>query len=122
MQFVTCEHWYGISSLDIDVIDPSLAPATGTPEPGTHYIFSSADYAIYVYTKMILSWAAGWTPRELHRIIRGLAGLNFVSVAILFLSFLLRQLKPHSLSYEAVASISLKWPRRMIRTVCWRLY
>jgi Arginase family len=23
------------SSLDIDVIDPSLAPATGTPEPGT---------------------------------------------------------------------------------------
>jgi len=41
-------------SLDIDVIDPGLAPATGTPEPG------------------------GWTTRELKRIIRGLAGLNFI--------------------------------------------
>lgn len=60
-------------SLDIDVIDPSLAPASelvclrtgraqcltvqsvaGTPEP------------------------AGWTPREMHRILRGLTGLNFV--------------------------------------------
>jgi len=41
-------------SLDIDVIDPALAPATGTPEAG------------------------GWTTREIKRIIRGLAGLNFV--------------------------------------------
>ncbi|KAI0275301.1 Arginase/deacetylase [Gloeopeniophorella convolvens] len=41
-------------SLDIDVIDPGLAPATGTPETG------------------------GWTTREVKRIIRGLAGLNFV--------------------------------------------
>ncbi|TDL28342.1 arginase deacetylase [Rickenella mellea] len=41
-------------SLDIDVIDPGLAPATGTPEAG------------------------GWTTREVKRIIRGLAGLNFV--------------------------------------------
>jgi agmatinase len=45
-------------SLDIDVIDPGLAPATGTPEPG------------------------GWTPRELKRILRGLAGLNFVGADI----------------------------------------
>ncbi|KAF8528090.1 arginase family-domain-containing protein [Hysterangium stoloniferum] len=43
-------------SLDIDVVDPGLAPATGTPEAG------------------------GWTTRELKRIIRGLAGLNFVGV------------------------------------------
>ncbi|KAG6846113.1 hypothetical protein H0H87_006477 [Tephrocybe sp. NHM501043] len=43
-------------SLDIDVIDPGLAPATGTPEAG------------------------GWTIRELKRILRGLAGLNFVFV------------------------------------------
>jgi len=43
-------------SLDIDVIDPGLAPATGTPEAG------------------------GWTTREVKRIIRGLAGLNFVYV------------------------------------------
>ncbi|KAJ6583014.1 arginase deacetylase [Mycena vulgaris] len=41
-------------SLDIDVIDPGMAPATGTPEAG------------------------GWTTREVKRIIRGLAGLNFV--------------------------------------------
>ncbi|KAG2338363.1 Arginase/deacetylase [Suillus weaverae] len=45
-------------SLDIDVIDPGLAPATGTPEAG------------------------GWTSRELKRIIRGLAGLNFVGADI----------------------------------------
>ncbi|KAI0094187.1 Arginase/deacetylase [Irpex rosettiformis] len=43
-------------SFDIDVIDPGLAPATGTPEAG------------------------GWTTREVKRIIRGLAGLNFVGV------------------------------------------
>ncbi|RDB28755.1 putative agmatinase 1 [Hypsizygus marmoreus] len=45
-------------SLDIDVIDPGLAPATGTPEPG------------------------GWTTRELKRILRGLVGLNFVGADI----------------------------------------
>ncbi|KAF9469761.1 Arginase/deacetylase [Collybia nuda] len=45
-------------SLDIDVIDPGLAPATGTPEAG------------------------GWTTRELKRVIRGLAGLNFVGADI----------------------------------------
>ncbi|KAF9015732.1 arginase family-domain-containing protein [Cyathus striatus] len=45
-------------SLDIDVIDPGLAPATGTPEAG------------------------GWTTRELKRIIRGLAGLNFVGADV----------------------------------------
>jgi agmatinase len=41
-------------SFDIDVIDPGLAPGTGTPEAG------------------------GWTTREVKRIIRGLAGLSFV--------------------------------------------
>jgi len=45
-------------SLDIDVIDPGLAPATGTPEAG------------------------GWTTREVKRIIRGLAGLNFVGADV----------------------------------------
>ncbi|EGN99986.1 hypothetical protein SERLA73DRAFT_106914 [Serpula lacrymans var. lacrymans S7.3] len=45
-------------SLDIDVIDPGLAPATGTPEAG------------------------GWTSREVKRIIRGLAGLNFVGADV----------------------------------------
>ncbi|KAF7351439.1 hypothetical protein MSAN_01575900 [Mycena sanguinolenta] len=45
-------------SLDIDVIDPGMAPATGTPEAG------------------------GWTTREVKRIIRGLTGLNFVGCDI----------------------------------------
>ncbi|TFK37911.1 Arginase/deacetylase [Crucibulum laeve] len=45
-------------SLDIDVVDPGLAPATGTPEAG------------------------GWTTREVKRIIRGLSGLNFVGADI----------------------------------------
>ncbi|KAJ7442293.1 arginase family-domain-containing protein [Mycena latifolia] len=45
-------------SLDIDVVDPGLAPATGTPEPG------------------------GWTTREVKRILRGLSGLNFVGADI----------------------------------------
>ncbi|KIY50652.1 Arginase/deacetylase [Fistulina hepatica ATCC 64428] len=49
-------------SLDIDVIDPGLAPATGTPEAG------------------------GWTTREVKRILRGLAGLNFVGVDIVEVS------------------------------------
>ncbi|KAI0295015.1 Arginase/deacetylase [Russula brevipes] len=45
-------------SLDIDVIDPGMAPATGTPEAG------------------------GWTIREVKRIIRGLAGLNFIGADV----------------------------------------
>ncbi|KAF9021453.1 Arginase/deacetylase [Hymenopellis radicata] len=45
-------------SLDIDVVDPGLAPATGTPEVG------------------------GWTTREVKRILRGLSGLNFVGADI----------------------------------------
>ncbi|KIY66621.1 Arginase/deacetylase [Cylindrobasidium torrendii FP15055 ss-10] len=45
-------------TLDIDVVDPALAPATGTPETG------------------------GWTTREVKRIIRGLSGLNFVGADI----------------------------------------
>nr|GAT51698.1 predicted protein [Mycena chlorophos] len=45
-------------SLDIDTIDPGMAPATGTPEAG------------------------GWTTREVKRILRGLSGLNFVGVDI----------------------------------------
>jgi agmatinase len=42
-------------SIDIDVLDPAHAPATGTPEPG------------------------GLTTRELQLILRGLDGLNIVS-------------------------------------------
>lgn len=45
-------------SLDIDVIDAGLAPGTGTPEAG------------------------GWTSREVKRIIRGLAGLNFIGADV----------------------------------------
>lgn len=49
-------------SIDIDVIDPGLAPGTGTPEPG------------------------GWTTRELLRILRGIEGLNFVGADIVEVS------------------------------------
>ena len=41
-------------SVDIDVLDPGIAPGTGTPEPG------------------------GWTTRELVRVLRGVEGLNIV--------------------------------------------
>jgi agmatinase len=45
-------------SVDIDVIDPGLAPGTGTPEPG------------------------GWTTRELIGILRGIEGLNVVGADV----------------------------------------
>ncbi|KAF3933531.1 Guanidinobutyrase [Dactylellina cionopaga] len=45
-------------SVDIDVIDPGIAPGTGTPEPG------------------------GWTTREMIRILRGIEGLNLVGADI----------------------------------------
>lgn len=45
-------------SIDIDVIDPGLAPATGTPEPG------------------------GWSTRELIRILRLIEGLNVVGADV----------------------------------------
>ena len=45
-------------SVDIDVLDPGLAPGTGTPEAG------------------------GWTSREMIRILRGVEGLNVVGADI----------------------------------------
>jgi agmatinase len=45
-------------SIDIDVIDPGLAPGTGTPEPG------------------------GWTTRELIQILRGIEDLNLVGADV----------------------------------------
>ena len=49
-------------SVDIDVLDPGLAPGTGTPEPG------------------------GWTTRELIRILRGVEGLNVVGADVVEVS------------------------------------
>jgi agmatinase len=49
-------------SVDIDVLDPGNAPATGTPEPG------------------------GWSTRELIRILRGLENLNLVGADIVEVS------------------------------------
>jgi agmatinase len=45
-------------SVDIDVLDPGLAPGTSTPEPG------------------------GWTSRELIRILRGVQNLNIVGADV----------------------------------------
>ncbi|EDU40382.1 SpeB Arginase agmatinase formimionoglutamate hydrolase arginase family [Pyrenophora tritici-repentis] len=49
-------------SIDIDVIDPGMAPGTGTPEPG------------------------GWTTRELIRILRGIEGMNVIGADIVEVS------------------------------------
>ncbi|XP_014553116.1 hypothetical protein COCVIDRAFT_108556 [Bipolaris victoriae FI3] len=49
-------------SIDIDVIDPGLAPGTGTPEPG------------------------GWTTREVIRILRGIQDMNVVGADIVEVS------------------------------------
>ncbi|KAL2845867.1 arginase family-domain-containing protein [Aspergillus pseudoustus] len=49
-------------SIDIDVLDPSIAPATGTPESG------------------------GWTTRELKRYIKGLEGINLVGADVVEVS------------------------------------
>lgn len=49
-------------SIDIDVLDPGIAPGTGTPEPG------------------------GWTMRELIQILRGIEGLNVVGADIVEVS------------------------------------
>ena len=49
-------------SIDIDVIDPGMAPGTGTPEPG------------------------GWTTRELIRVLRGIENLNVVAADIVEVS------------------------------------
>lgn len=49
-------------SIDIDVIDPGLAPGTGTPEPG------------------------GWTTRELIRVLRAIDGLNVVGADVVEVS------------------------------------
>lgn len=49
-------------SVDIDVLDPGIAPGTGTPEPG------------------------GWTMRELIQILRGVESLNIVGADIVEVS------------------------------------
>ena len=49
-------------SVDIDVIDPGLAPGTGTPEPG------------------------GWTTRELIQVLRGIEDLNVVGADVVEVS------------------------------------
>lgn len=49
-------------SIDIDVLDPSIAPATGTPESG------------------------GWTTRELKRFIKGLEGVRLVGADVVEVS------------------------------------
>jgi agmatinase len=49
-------------SIDIDVIDPGMAPGTGTPEPG------------------------GWSTRELIRILRGIETMNVIGADIVEVS------------------------------------
>lgn len=49
-------------SVDIDVLDPGIAPGTGTPEPG------------------------GWTMREFIQILRGIETLNAVGADVVEVS------------------------------------
>lgn len=49
-------------SVDIDVIDPGIAPGTGTPEPG------------------------GWTTREMIQILRGIEDLNLIGADVVEVS------------------------------------
>jgi agmatinase len=58
-------------SLDIDVIDPGLAPASESKLLHPTTIVADNNTAG-------TPEAGGWTMRELKRIIRGLAGLNFM--------------------------------------------
>ncbi|KAB5583452.1 arginase family-domain-containing protein [Coniochaeta sp. 2T2.1] len=63
----TINAWIGLSkpvylSVDIDVLDPSQAPGTGTPEVG------------------------GWTSRELIQVLRGIEGLNIVGADLVEMS------------------------------------
>jgi hypothetical protein len=64
------------------VTDPGLAPASA---------FCVSIYAGFSLTFDFLTIAGtpeagGWTTREVKRIIRGLAGLNFVCAQLLFVS------------------------------------
>lgn len=76
-------------SIDIDVIDPGMAPATGTPEPG------------------------GWTTRELIRILRGIEGVNVVGADIVEVSPAydpaeVTGLAAAQIAYEVITSIVKK--------------
>lgn len=80
-------------SVDIDVIDPGLAPATGTPEAG------------------------GWTTRELVRCLRALSELNVVGADLVEVSPLLdgpgeqTALAGQQVIYEVITNLALNWKR-----------
>lgn len=78
-------------SVDIDVIDPSMAPATGTPEVG------------------------GWQTRELISIIRGLEDLNIVGADLVEVAPAYDQAEITALAgaqiiYEMITSMVKKGP------------
>lgn len=79
-------------SVDIDVLDPGMAPGTGTPEVG------------------------GWQTRELIRVIRGLEGLNIVGadlveVAPAYDHAEITALAGAQVVYEMVSNMVKKGPR-----------
>jgi agmatinase len=76
-------------SIDIDVLDPSHAPGTGTPESG------------------------GLTSREMTQILRGLAGLNIVGADVVEVSpsydwAQMTSLAASTLIYEIISSFGAK--------------
>lgn len=69
-------------SIDIDVLDPAFAPATGTPEVN---ITLRDILCINFFFNLILFinyQTGGWSTRELRRIIRGLEGIKLVGADI----------------------------------------
>ncbi|KAH8925554.1 Arginase/deacetylase [Atractiella rhizophila] len=77
-------------SLDIDVLDPAFAPATGTPEIG------------------------GWTTREIKRILHGLKDLNIVGADVVEVAPAyddqaeITQIAAANIAYEMLSMFALK--------------
>ncbi len=62
-------------SFDIDVLDPSAAPAS---QFFVSYLSLHVMKATYPSVEAGTPEIGGWTTREVRQIIRGLTGLNFV--------------------------------------------
>lgn len=69
-------------SLDIDVVDPGHAPATGTPGLFAY----PSEFRWPLTYRVCYSESGGWSSREVKRILRGFSGMNIVGVDIVEVS------------------------------------
>jgi agmatinase len=79
-----------VISLDVDVMDPSMVPASMSFQPSPR---SSISYLVLRTLEFGPSWpvagtpeAGGWTTREVRRVLYGLKGLNIVGFDIVELA------------------------------------